>query len=261
VSRLDAVALALGVLVIGAAAYFASPLAAQSDPDVRWEGRLATGFAKILPFGVLWTAQAVATLFAALSAGGIWPGWLWIWLLAASAIGTSPPMAALARRLVRTNGTDPRRVAAAVQHASNLAWAETTAEPGWELRRTPPLPREWPPLPYGTPVWFCYAERPLGPDSAEVTGPWARIVLGADVTAAPVVARFSDAVASIGWQGVRPATRAGRERPTQAAMIDAIWRGDPKGMLASELGRWQIHNAVIAAQPMIAQHLPRAVES
>jgi hypothetical protein len=261
VSRLDAVALALGVLVIGAAAYFASPLAAQSDPNVRWEGRVAAGFVKILPFGVLWTAQAVATLFATLSAGGIWPGWLWIWLLAASAIGTSPPVAALTRRLVRTNGTDPRRVEAAVQRASNLAWAETTAEPGWELRRTPPLPREWPPLPYGTPVWFCYAERAVGPDSTEVAGPLARIMLGADVTAAPVVARLSDALAPVGWQGTRPATRAGRGRPTQADLIDAIWHGDPKGVLAGELELWQVHNAVIAAQPMITQHLPRAVES
>jgi hypothetical protein len=56
VSRLDAIALALGVLVIGAAAYFASPHAAQSDPNVRWEARVAAYFAKILPFGVLWTA-------------------------------------------------------------------------------------------------------------------------------------------------------------------------------------------------------------
>jgi hypothetical protein len=101
-------------MVIGAAAYFASPLAAQNDPDVRWEGRVAAGFAKILPFGLLWTAQAVATQFATLSTGGIWPGWLWIWLLGASAIGTSPPVAALARRLVRTNGTDLHRAAAAV---------------------------------------------------------------------------------------------------------------------------------------------------
>ena len=164
-SRLDAVALALGVLVIGAAAYFASPLAAQSDPNVRWEGRVAAGFVKILPFGVLWTAQAVATLFATLSAGGIWPG--------------------------------------------------------WELRRTPPLPREWPPLPYGAPVWFGSAERAVGPDSTEVAGPLARIMLGADVTAAPVVARLSDALAPVGWQGTRPATRAGRGRPTQADLIDA----------------------------------------
>jgi hypothetical protein len=63
-----------------------------------------------------------ATLFATLSAGGIWPGWLWGWLLAASAIGTSPPVVALARRLVRTTGTDLPLVAAAVQQASNIAW-------------------------------------------------------------------------------------------------------------------------------------------
>jgi hypothetical protein len=261
VSWLDAVALALGVLVIGAAAYFASPLAAQNDLGMRWDGRVAAGFAAILPFGLLWTAQAAATLFATLSVAGIWPGWLWGWLLAASAIGTSPPVAALARRLVRPSGTDLPRVAAAVQQASNLAWAETTAEPGWELRRTPPLPSEWPSLPYGTPVWFCYAERPVGLDSAEVTGPWARITLGADVTAAPLVARLSDALAPIGWQGARPATRAGRGRPTQADLIGAIWHGDPNGVLARELGLWQGHNAVIAAQPMITQHLPRAVGS
>ena len=58
-SRLDAIALALGVLVIAAAAYFASSLAAQSDPNVRWEGRVPAYFAKILPFGVLWTAQVI----------------------------------------------------------------------------------------------------------------------------------------------------------------------------------------------------------
>jgi hypothetical protein len=261
VSRLDVVTLALGVLVIVAAAYFTSRLAAQRDPDVRWEGRVAAGFAAILPFSVLWTAQVVATLFATLSAGGIWPGWLWIWLLAGSAIGTSPPVAALARRLVRTTGTDPRRVAAAVQQASNLAWAETTAEPGWELRRTPPLPSEWPPLPYGTPVWFCYAERPVGRDSAEVTDPWARIVLGAHVTATPVVARLSGALVPIGWQGVQQDAPAGWGRPVQADLIDAIWHGDPKGILARELGLWQGRNAVIAAQPIITRYLPPAVES
>jgi hypothetical protein len=44
-------------------------------------------------------------------------------------------------------------------------------------------------------------------------------------------------------------------------MIDAIWHGDPKGILARELELWQGHNALIAAQPMVTPHLPRAVES
>jgi hypothetical protein len=55
--------------------------------------------------------------------------------------------------------------------------------------------------------------------------------------------------------------RAGRGRTTQADLIDAIWHGDPKGILARELEFWQAHNAVIAAQPRITQQLPRAVES
>jgi len=149
VNWLDALALVLGVLVVGAAAHFVSPLAAQGDPNMVWEARIATGFAAILPFGVLWTAQVVTTPFAMPSTGGIWPGWLWIWLLAASAIGCSPPAPALSRRLVRPPGTDLHPDDTAVAQAADVASADTVAESGWQLRRTPPLPNEWPPIPYG----------------------------------------------------------------------------------------------------------------
>jgi hypothetical protein len=233
---LDVVAVTLGVLVVGAAAYFVSPLAAQSDPNMVWEARIAAGFAAILPFGVLWTAQVVATLFATLSTDGIRPVWLWIWLLAASALGCSPPAAALARRLVRTPGTDLHRIDAAVAQAANLAWADTIAESGWQLRRTPP-------------------------GITEVAAPWGRISWGAGAATAPVVERMSDAVGSIGWQGSQPTAPVSGRRPTQAALIDAIWNGDPKDLLVRELRQWQDRNAVIAAQPFVAPHLPRAAAS
>jgi hypothetical protein len=138
-----------------------------------WEGRVAVGFAALVYVGPLWLGQAASTLFAALADGGIWPGWLWGWLVVAPLLGASPPAAAMARRssrIFRGGAPDPdlHPSGAAVQQASNFAWADTTAEPGWELRRTPPLPLEWPPTRGGPAVWFCYAERPATPETVEV---------------------------------------------------------------------------------------------
>jgi hypothetical protein len=255
----DVVALALGVLVVGVLAYFMSPRAAQGDPDMMWEGRVATGFAALLPGGVLWIGQVAATLLATVTDGGVRPAWLWGWLVAAPLLGASPPATALARRLQRmprngSAGADPHRRVAAVQQAANLAWADTGAEPGWELRRTPPLPICWPPPPNGSAVWFCYAERPSAAGSVELAGPWARITLPADGAAAPIAERWSDSVEPIGRQQA-PGNAVGA---SQAELVDAARRGDPNGVLAPALGEWRAHNALIAAHPRVAPHLPPA---
>ncbi|MDT5187361.1 MAG: hypothetical protein QOI29_5519 [Mycobacterium sp.] len=143
----DVLALALGLAVCVVLAFLVSPLATQNDPDMVWEGRVAVGFAALVYVGPLWLGQAASTLFAALADGGIWRGWLWGWLVVAPLLGASPPAAALARvssRIFRSGAPDPdlHLSGAAVQQASNFAWADTTAEPGWELRRTRPLPLE-----------------------------------------------------------------------------------------------------------------------
>lgn len=218
----DVIALALGVLVVGVLAFFLSPLAVQRDPDMVWEGRVAAGFAALL-------------------------------------LGASPPATALARRLQRTArnpsaGADPHRRVAAVQYAANLAWADTDAEPGWELRRTPPLPIRWPPPTDGSAVWLSYAERLGTAGSIELAGPWARITLTADGTAPPTVERLSDAVEPIGLQQAPGNT----VRAPQAGLLDAVRRGDPNGVLARALGEWRAHNALIAAHPTVAPHLPPA---
>jgi hypothetical protein len=176
VDWLDVLAMALGVVIAGGLAVLVSPLAAQNDPDMVWEGRVAVGFAALLYVGPLWLGQAATTLGAAVTAGGIWPGWLWGWLVVAPLLGATPPAAALARRVTHgvaggSSRTDVNRSGAAVQQASNFAWADTAAEPGWELRRTPPLPVTWPPTPDGSAVWFCYAERSVTPETIEVAGP------------------------------------------------------------------------------------------
>ena len=239
VGWVDVLALALGLVVCILLAFLVSSLATQSDPATVWEGRVAVGFAALLYVGPLWLGQAASTLFAALADGGIWPGWLWGWLAVGPLLGASPPAAALARgasRIFRRGS--PRRDlhlrGAAVQQASNFAWADTTAEPSWELRRTPPLPLEWPPTPGGAAVWFCYAERPAASETIEVAGPWARITVP-DPAAAPVVERLSDAVESLGSQGIQPTARG------------------------QSLDEWRVHNALIAAHPAVAPHLPPVV--
>jgi hypothetical protein len=255
----DVIALALGVLVAGVLAVFLSPLAAQGDPDMVWEGRVAAGFAALLPAGVPWVGQAAATVLATVTDGGVRPGWLWGWLVAAPLLGASPPATALARRLQRTSRNpsaraDPHRRVAAVQYEANLAWADTDAEAGWELRRTPPLPTRWPPPTDGSAVWLCYAERLGAAGSIELAGPWARITLPADGTASPTVERLSEAVEPIG----RRQAPGDAVRAPQAGLLDAVRRGDPKGVLARALGEWRAHNALIAAHPTVAPHLPPA---
>jgi hypothetical protein len=155
-----------------------------------------------------------------------------------------------------SSGPDVNRSGAAVQQASNFAWADTTAEPGWELRRTPPLPVTWPPTPDGSAVWFCYAERSVTPGATEVAGPWARVAL-TDPTAVPVVERLSDAVESLGSQSAPPAASAHSGRPpTQAALLRAVRRGDPEGLVAKTLDQWRARNVLIAAHPHVTPHLP-----
>lgn len=143
----------------------------------------------------------------------------------------------------------PDRSGAAVQQASNFAWADTTAEPDWELRRTPPLPLEWPPAPGGSAVWFCYAERRVTPETVEVAGPWARIT-APDRGAPPIVERLSDGMESLGAQRI-PADSAG----VQAVLVE-LRGGDPDGVLVRALRDWRAGNALIAADPLVVPHLP-----
>jgi hypothetical protein len=227
VGWVDVLALAFGLAVCIVLAVLVSQLATQTDPDMVWEGRVAVGFAALVYVGPLWLGQAAATLFAALDDGGIGPGWLWAWLVVSPLVGASPPAAALARRATRVlrrgaGDSDVRPIGAAVQQASNFAWADTTAEPGWELRRTPALPLEWPPRPGGSAVWFCYAERPATPETIEVARPWARITVP-DLAAAPIVERLSAAVESLGPQN-RPSGGAGT---TRQVLLAELRGGDP----------------------------------
>jgi hypothetical protein len=256
---LDLLALALGIAVCIALACLVSPLATQSDPDMVWEGRVAVGFAALVYVGPLWLGQAASTLFAALNDGGIWPGWLWGWLVVAPLVGASPPAAALARRssrIFRRGAPTPdlHLSGAAIQQASNFAWADTTAEPDWELRRTPPLPLEWPPTRGGAAVWFCYAERPATPETIEVASPWARITVP-DRTAAPIVERLSDVVESLGAQSIQPAGASLKRQ----VLLTELRGGDPDGVLVRALNDWRARNPLLAADPSVAPHLPPVV--
>jgi hypothetical protein len=259
VGWVDVLALALGLAVCIVLAFLVSPPATQSDPDMVWEGRVAVGFAALVYVGPLWLGQAASTLFAAVADGGIWPGWLWGWLVVAPLLGASPPAAAMARRslrIFRRGAPDPdlHLSGAAVQQASNFAWADTTAEPGWELRRTPPLPLEWPPTRGGPAVWFCYAERPATPETVEVAAPWARIIVSGR-GAVPVVERLSDAVESLGAHGIQP-TAASLKRQV---LVTELRGGDSDGVLARALNDWRARNALIAAHSSVAQHFPPVV--
>ncbi|MCU1696454.1 MAG: hypothetical protein JWR34_2517 [Mycobacterium sp.] len=259
VGWVDVLALALGLAVCIVLAFLVSPLTTQNDPDMIWEGRAAAGFAALVYVAPLWLGQAASTLFAALADGGIWPGWLWGWLVVAPLLGASPPAAAMARRssrIFRGGAPDPdlHPSGAAVQQASNFAWADTLADLGWELRRTPPLPLAWPPTRGGAAVWFCYAERPATPETVEVAGPWARITVP-DRAAVPVVERLSDAVESLGSQGIQSA-EGGLKR--QVLLVE-LRPGDPDGVLARALNDWRARNQLIAAHSTVAQHLPPVV--
>jgi hypothetical protein len=261
VDALDIVALTLGVLVTAVMSYFTSSSGSQRDPDMLWEGRVAAGLAAIVPVGLLWTGQVVVTVFATLVEGGIRVIWLWAWLLAAPVVGVCLPAGSLVRRLERTArmgspGPDLHVGTAAVAQVANFAWADTVAGPGWELRRTPPLPIHWPPPSNGSAVWLCYAERAGAAGSIELARPWARITLTSDSTEAPAVERLSGTVEPIGWRRVQtPASAAGE---SQAKLVGAVRRGDPEGILARALVEWRARNLLVAAQPTVAPHLPPA---
>lgn len=258
----DVVAIALGVVVACGMAYLTSARFDPKDADMLWEGRVAGGFGALIVVGPVWIGQVVATIVASVSDGGIWAGWLWVWLLAASALGTTPPAKTVARLVLRalsdrTAGPNLDQNAAAVQQAAHVAWADTRAEAHWELRRTPPLPAFWPPPPGGPTVWLCYAERAVTSDSIEVSAPWARITLNADPAAQPAVQRLSNVVTAIGTQSV-PMPESPSRRPSQAALLDAVRRGDPKGLLAKTLAGWRLRNECIAGNPAVVAYLPAA---
>lgn len=92
----NAVALAVGLIVV-MLALLCSPLAEQPDPAMGWEARVAVGFAALGFVGPFWLAQGIVTLVATYADGGVWPGWLWLWLIAAPLLGASPLAAAVAR--------------------------------------------------------------------------------------------------------------------------------------------------------------------
>lgn len=251
----DVGALLLGLAVVIALALLTSPLAEQTDESMVWEGRVAVGFAALAFVGPFWIAQGVATTVAAFADGGVRPGWLWAWFVAAPLLGASPPAASLARAvrsaLRRREPVPSPRAVAAVQQEANFAWAATEADPTWLLRRTPPLPESWPPHDGGAAVWLCYAERPGPAGSVEVAAPWARITLAQGSAAWPVVHRLAETVESLGVQPVsdEPSTKHG-------PLLDAVYRGDPKARVAKHLGQWLIRNGVLAAHPAVAPHLP-----
>lgn len=146
----DVAALLLGLIVVIGLALLTSPLAERTDDAMLWEGRVAVGFTAVVFVGPFWLAQGIVTLIATLDDGGVGPGWLWGWFAAAPVLGGSPPATVLARVVHRVwsrgePAAFPTRSVAAVEQEANFAWAATEAEPGWELRRTPPLPESWPP--------------------------------------------------------------------------------------------------------------------
>jgi hypothetical protein len=256
----DAVALLLGLIVVIGLAALISPLAQQPDPAMAWEARTAIGFTALAFVGPCWLAQGIVTFVASSADGGIRPSWLWVWFAAAPLVGASPPAAALARAfrraLPRRSGPlYSSRGAAAVQQEANFAWAATVAEPGWELRRTPPLPVSWPPSVGGPAVWLCYAERTDTPQTFEVAAPWARITLALGDTAWPVVERLSDGVESLGVQAVQPLSSVGSAK-ARGSLLDAVYRGDPRARLAIALQDWRTRNGLVAAHSAVAGHLP-----
>jgi hypothetical protein len=73
----------------------------------------------------------------------------------------------------------------------------------YEPALTPPLPETWPPNGSGRLVIHAYA-RGMGPglsDGEHIASPWGRVVLGAGE---PKLEKLSDAMRSLGIQGVRP---------------------------------------------------------
>lgn len=259
-SLLDVGALALGAIVVVLLALLAGAQEERPDPAMKWEGRVALGFTGLLLTGPFWLAQGVVAIVATVADGGLWPGWLWMWFVAAPLLGMSPPAAWVVRRArralpERASGGYSTRGAAAAQQESNTAWADTEAAPGWELRRTPALPASWPPVAGAPAVWLCYAEKAGTPQVFEVAAPFARITLAVGESAWPVVERLSAAVESLGVQAIVPLDPQQLKRKT-VSHLDMLWRGDPDGRLGNALRDWRSHNGLIARHPAVAGHLP-----
>jgi hypothetical protein len=255
----DIAALLLGLVIAPVVAAVAGEVTRSTDDSMRWEGGFALGLSALVVLGPLWIAQAACTVLSTVDGAGVSPWWLWVWLFLAPALGASPPAVALLRRLkmLRTKGSHPDDRLPRVRFLTDQAWAATAADPAWELRRTPPLPQSWPPVPGDPLSWFCYAERANTPSTIEVAAPWGRVDM-ADTSREPLVHRLTDEVELLGLQGIQPLSpEALRSKgPSQLALVDAVRRGDPDGTLAGALQQWRALNGLIAAHPAVATRLP-----
>ena len=255
----DIAALLLGIVIAAVVAAVAGEITRSTDDSMRWEGGFALGLSALVVLGPLWLAQAACTVFSTIDDTGVPPWWLWAWLFVAPALGASPPAVRLSGRLkgLRTRTSRPENRLPRVKFLTDQAWADTGAEPAWELRRTPPLPESWPPVAGGPVSWFCYAERTDTPATIVVAAPWARIDM-ADPSAEPVVHRITGQVEPLGLQGIQPLSPESlrSKGPTQLALVDAVGRGDPDGALAGALRQWRALNGLISAHPAVATRMP-----
>jgi hypothetical protein len=257
VSVTEVIALLLGLVILAGVAGAAASITGTTDDSMRWEGGVAVGFSALILLGPLWIAQAVCTVLATIDGSHLrW--WLWAWLFLAPALGASPPAIALARRLKSLRPKKSRPNRPNIAFMIDQAWAATKAEAGWVLRRTPPLPESWPPVPGGSAHWFCYAERDGTPATIEVSAPWACVVLGSGESGTAHLERLSEEVESIGPQGIHPLPPdiLRTSEPAQSTLLDAVHRGDPTGILAPTLRKWRALNSLIASHPAVAVRLP-----
>lgn len=251
------IACVLGAVVLVGAFASAREAGDGSDPSMLWERRLAAGATALLILGPIAVTQLVATLLA----GGDGPGWLWGWLVGAptggAIVGTLA--AALRGRSGRAPaGPTPSPPGAVAQFWANVAWAEFgDAGPGWELRRTVPMPSAWPPPGDGVAIWYLYAERSAGPTTFEVSAPWARLVL-APAEEKPETQRLADALEPIGTQGIEPLDAKALRRARAGITAEAIRRSASQAELAAGLERWRASNGAIARHPVVAPHFPGA---
>jgi hypothetical protein len=79
------VAIGLGVAVAAVAGLVAHGADAETDPSMVWEARVAAGFTALVAGAPFWLAQLVLTLVATIHSGAT--GWLWLWWVAAPALG------------------------------------------------------------------------------------------------------------------------------------------------------------------------------
>lgn len=252
----DIAALLLGLGIALAVAVMAAAIPHSTDESMRWEGGVAVGFSALIVLGPFWIAQAVCTVLSTIDDGGISPWWLWAWLLLAPSLGMSPPAISLMKRvkpLRRKSSDQVLGPGARMQFLSDQAWADTVAEPGWVLRRTPPLPEAWPPPIGGSATWFCYAERADSPGVIEVAAPWGRIELAAGATE-PRVHRLSNRVESLGPQAVKPIPPE-QLTASNFSRLDAVTRGDAAA-LAGPLQQWRALHPRVAGHPEVAGRLP-----